>query len=153
MKLRIARNAQKGLAVCFLMCSLVVGAHAQTSTLIFKNGKATVKKIIQPRRESDAHFYLLKMRKGQTVDIKVDAKGLFLSKENECSVFFDLFDDKGEIVFTGDDMVGIDQWKGEVEKTGNYKLKVSFKCIEGFTENQLRKKKPSLNYTLNVQMK
>jgi hypothetical protein len=153
MRLRIACNAQKALAVCFLMCSLLVCAHGQTSTLIFKNGKATVKKIIRPRRESDAHFYLLKMRKGQTANIKVDAKGLFLSKENECSVFFDLYDEKGELVFIGDDMVGIDQWRGEVEKTGNYKIKVSFKCIEGFTDNELRKKKPALNYALNVQMK
>ena len=153
MKLRIARRAQRGLAVSFLMCGLVVCAHAQTSTLTFKNGKATARKIIQPRRESDAHFYLLKMRKGQMVSIKVDAKGLFLSKENECSVFFDLFDEKGEIVFTGDDMVGIDQWKGEVEKTGNYKIKVSFKCLEGFTESELRKKKPALSYALNVQLK
>jgi hypothetical protein len=87
------------------------------------------------------------------IEIKVDAKGLFLSKENECSAFFDLYDEKGEIVFTGDDMVGIDRWRGEVEKTGNYKIKVSFKCIEGFTEKELRKKKPALNYTLNVQLK
>lgn len=153
MKLRIARHAQKGLAVCFLMCGLMVGAHAQTSTLTFKNGKATVKKIIQPRRESDAHFYLLKMRKGQLVNIEVIAKGLFLSKENECSVFFELYDEKGEMVFIGDDMVGIDKWKGEVEKTGNYKIKVAFNCLEGFTENELRKKKPALNYTLQVQLK
>jgi hypothetical protein len=153
MKLRIACNAQKGLAVCFLMCSLMVFAHAQTSALTFKNGKATVKKIIQPRRESDAHFYLLKLRKGQTVAIKVVAGSLFLSKENECSMFFELFDDKGEAVFIGDSMTGIDEWKGEVEKTGNYKIKVAMSCIEGFTASQLRKKKPSFNYSLHVQMK
>lgn len=153
MKMRIARNARRGLVACFLMCGLLVGAHAQTSTLTFKNNRATVKKIIQPRRESDAHSYFLKLRKGQKVEIKVEAKGLFLSKENECSVFFDLFDEKGELVFIGDDMVGIDHWNGEVEKAGNYQIKVSFKCIEGFTTNELRKKKPALNYTLNVQMK
>jgi hypothetical protein len=153
MKLRIARNAQKGLAVCFLLCSFIICAHAQTSTLTFKNGKATVKKIIQPRRESDAHFYLLKLRKGQTVAIKVIAGSLFLSKENECSMFFELFDDKGEAVFIGDSMTGIDDWKGEIEKTGNYKIKVALSCIEGFTASQLRKKKPTLNYSLQVQVK
>lgn len=153
MKSRIAYHAQKNLAVCFLMCSLVICAHSQTSTLTFKNGKATVKKIIQPRRESDAHFYLLKLRKGQLVEIKVIAGSIFLSKENECSVFFELFDDKGEAVFIGDSMTGIDEWDGEIEKTGNYKIKVAMSCIEGFTASQLRKKQPTFNYTLQAQMK
>jgi len=148
-----AGNAQRGLAVCLLMCSLLVCAHAQTSTLTFKNNKATVKKIIHPRRESDAQFYLLKLRKGQMVDIKVEANSQFLSRENECSVFFELYDESGEMVFIGDDMVGIDKWKGEIEKTGNYKIKVAMQCIEGYTANQLRKKKPTFTYSLIVQMK
>ncbi|HEY9401721.1 MAG TPA: hypothetical protein VIQ24_03430 [Pyrinomonadaceae bacterium] len=150
---RIARNAQKGLAVCLLMCSLMICAYAQTSTLTFKNNKATVHKILQPRRESDAHFYLLKLRKGQMVDVRVDAGGVFLSKENECSVFFELFDEQGEAVFIGDDMVGIDKWKGEIGKTGNYKIKVAMNCLEGFTASQLRKKKPTFKYSLNVHLK
>jgi len=135
------------------MCSFVVGAHAQTSALTFKSGRATVKDIMRPRRESDAHFYSLKLRKGQTVAIKVDAGGLFLSKENECSVFFELFDGKGEAVWIGDSMVGIDEWEGKIEKTGAYKIKVAMECIEGFTTGQLRKKKPTLKYSLHVQMK
>ena len=153
MKLHIADYARNGLAVCVLMCSFMVCAHAQKTTLIFKNGKATVKKIIQPRRESDAHLYFLKLRKGQTVGIKVEAGSFFLSKENECSVFFELFEDMGGAVFIGDSMVGIDVWDGKIEKTGNYKIKVAMECIEGYTTNQLRKKKPTFKYSLNVQLK
>ncbi len=151
--MRIAYSAKKCLAVCFLMCGFMVCAHAQTSRLTFKSGRATVKTIILPRRESDAHFYSLNLHKGQTVGIKVIAKGLFLSKENECSVFFQLFDSGGEAVFIGDDMVGIDVWDGEVEKTGGYKIKVYMSCLEGFTANELRKKKPVFNYTLDVRLK
>ncbi|HEX8834651.1 MAG TPA: hypothetical protein VF719_10645, partial [Abditibacteriaceae bacterium] len=138
MKSGMGGNANKSLGISFMICVFMVSsAQAQRTVLTLKNGSATVKKIMQPRRESDAHVYFLNLRKGRTVAIKVDAKGLFLSKENECSVFFDLYDDKGELVFIGDDMVGIDTWKGEVEKTGNYQIKVAFKCIEGFTTNDL----------------
>lgn len=153
MRSKISGKAQKCLAVCFLLCGLMVCAQAQTSTLTFKNNKATVKKIIHPRRESDAQFYLLKLRKGQSVEINVEANSQFLSKENECSVFFELYDERGEAVFIGDDMVGIDKWKGEIERTGSYKIKVAMNCIEGFTANQLRKKKPTFNYSLIVQTK
>jgi hypothetical protein len=38
-------------------------------------------------------------------------------------VYFQLFDGGGEAVFIGDDMVGIDEWDGEVEKTGAIKSK------------------------------
>lgn len=153
MNMRIARAVRKGLAVCFLTCGLMICAHAQTSMLTFKSGRATVKTVIRPLKESDAHFYSLNLRKGQKVGIKVLAKGLFLSKENECSVFFQLFDGVGEAVFIGDDMVGIDDWDGEVEKTGGYKIKVYMSCLEGFTAGELRKKKPVFNYTLDVRVK
>lgn len=151
--MKIAHAARTGLVVCFLMCSLMVCAYAQKSTLTFKNGKATVQEIIQPRRRADAHFYPLKLRKSQMVEIKVEANGLFLTKENECSVFFELFDDKGEAVFIGDSMVGIDVWEGEIERTGNYKIKVAMSCIEGFTASELRKKRPTFKYSLHVQCK
>lgn len=151
--MRIAHAARKGLAVCLLTCSLMICANAQTTRLTFKSGRATVKTVIRPLKESDAHFYTLNLRKGQTVEIKVLAKGLFLSKENECSMFFQLFDGSGEAVFIGDDMVGIDVWDGEVEKTGDYKIKVYMSCLEGFTAGELRKKKPLFNYTLDVRMK
>jgi hypothetical protein len=135
------------------MCSFMVCAQAQTSILTFNSGSATVKTIIRPRTESDAHFYSLSLRKGQTVAIKIAANGLYLTKENECSMYFQLFDDGGEAVFIGDSMVGIDEWQGEVEKTGVYKIKVAMSCIEGFTASQLRKKKPTFKYSLSVQMK
>jgi hypothetical protein len=131
----------------------MICAHAQTSGLTFQSGRATVKTVIRPLKESDAHFYSLNLRKGQTVGIKVIAKGLFLSKENECSMFFQLFDGEGEAVFIGDDMVGIDEWEGVVEKTGGYKIKVAMSCIEGFTAGQLRKKKPTFKYSLDVRIK
>jgi hypothetical protein len=131
----------------------MICAHAQTSKLTFKSGRATVNRVIRLLTESDAHFYSLNLRRGQTVDIKVIAKGLFLSKENECSMFFQLFDSGGEAVFIGDDMVGIDKWDGEVEKTGGYKIKVYMSCLEGFTAGELRKKKPTFRYTLDVRTK
>ena len=151
--MRITQAAGKYLAVCFLTCGLMICAHAQTSRLTFKSGRATVKTVIRPLKESDAHFYTLNLRKGQTVGIKVAARGLFLSKENECSVFFQLFDSGGEAVFIGDDMVGIDDWDGEVEKTGAYKIRVYMSCLEGFAAGELRKKKPTFKYTLDVRMK
>lgn len=64
-----------------------------------------------------------------------------------------LFDDRGEAIFIGDSMVGIDEWDGEIENTGNYKIKVAMICIEEFTASQLRKKKPTFNYLLRVQKK
>jgi len=151
--MRIAHAARKGLAVCFLTCGLMICAHAQTSRLTFQSGRATVKNVIRPLKKSDAHLYSLDLRKGQTVGIKVAANEIYLTKENECSVYFQLFDGGGEAVFIGDDMVGINEWQGEVEKTGDYKIKVAMSCVEGFTAGQLRKKKPTFKYSLDVRMK
>ena len=151
--MKILDSGKKVSAVCFVMCCLMLSAHGQKSTLAFTKGKATVKEIIQPRSKRDAHIYSFNLRQGKIVHIELLAKGLYLSKENECSVYFRLFDDKGGEVFIGDSMNGIDDWEGTVEKTGNYKIKVAFDCLEGFTTSELRKKKPTLKYTLNVQMK
>jgi hypothetical protein len=131
----------------------MIGAHAQTRVLTFKSGRAAVENIIRPRAESDAHFYSLNLRKGQAVEVKVTANALYLTRENECSVYFQLFDAAGAAVFIGDDMVGIDEWEGEVEKTGRYKIKVAMSCVEGFTASQLRKKKPAFKYSLHVRLK
>jgi hypothetical protein len=46
-------------------------------------------------------------------------------------VYFQLSDNEGEAVFIGDDMVGIKEWEGEVEKTGGYKIRVAMSCLEG----------------------
>jgi uncharacterized membrane protein len=151
--MNIADNAKKSMAICFVTCALVISAQAQSTVLTLKGGSATVRKTIQPRSESAAHYYNIKLRKGQRYEIKVDSKGLFLSKENECGMVFELFDEKNEAVFIGDSMVGIDVWEGEVEKTGNYKIKVAMSCLEGSTTAELRKKKPTFNYSLRIQTK
>lgn len=151
--MRIASNAKKGLAVCFLVCSFMVFAHAQKTTLTLENGKATVKRKFQPGREGDAHFYFLKLRKGRMVEIKVDSNEVYLSEENGCAMYFELFDGRGKEMFLGDSPVGIDNWEGEIKATGNYKIKVAMNCIEAFTPNELRKKMPKFTYSLKVQMK
>jgi hypothetical protein len=145
---------RKGLAVCFLvMFGFVIFAHGQKSTLTFKNGKATAVKTFQPRRKSDADFYLLKLRKGQIVEIKVVSKEVYLSEENACAIYFDLFDGQGKRVDLGDDPVGIDSWEGEIKAAGIYRIKVSMQCIESFTASELQKKEPRFKYSLAVQTK
>ena len=153
MKMNIADIGKKSLALCFMTCALMVSAQAQSTVLTLKGGGAIVRKTIQPRSESAADYYNLKLRKGQRYEIKVESKSLFLSKENECGMVFELFDDKNEAVFIGDSMVGIDVWTGEVEKTGDYKIKVALSCLEGVTTAELRKKKPIIKYALRIQTK
>ena len=153
MKTAKTNYAKKVLAAGFLLCSFLISASAQKTTLTLKNGKATVKKNFQPRRVADAHFYSLKLRKGQMVDIKVDANSIYMTEENECSVYFSLSDGKGKEVLIGDSMVGIDEWQGEIERSGNYKIKVYMSGIENFTAGELRKKKPNFKYLLTVQTK
>jgi hypothetical protein len=153
MKMLITRKAGKCLAACLMLCGLMFSAHAQRTLLTLKNGKATVRKTIQPRKEGDAHFYFLKLRKGQTVEIKVVSKSLHLSGENECGMYFDLFDGKGEQMFLGDTPDGIDKWEGKIEEAGDYKIKVYMNCLEGYTTADLRRKKPAFNYSLAVQLK
>lgn len=153
MRMRITRRAGKSLAVCFMLCGLMVSAHAQKTLLTLKNGKAAVRKVIQPRRKGDAHFYFLKVRKGQTVEIKVVSNSLRLSAENECGMYFELFDGKGEQIFLGDTPDGITDWEGVIEEAGDYKIKVYMNCLEGFTTADLRRKKPTFNYSLAVRVK
>ena len=151
--MRIVHSAQKGIAICFLMCGFVIFAHAQTTTLKLMNGKAIVKKTFQPRKVSDAHFYFLKLRKGQTVEIIVNSNSIYLTEENECAVYFQLFDSKGEEVFIGDSMVGIDIWEDQIKAAGNYKIKVYMSGLEGFTTKELLRKKPMFKYLLAIQIK
>jgi ribosomal protein L21E len=153
MKKRIARNAEKALAICFLTCCFLISAHAGQTTLTLKNGRATVKKHFQPRKQSDAHLYFLKLRRGQTVEIKVDSNEVYLSEENGCAMYFEMFDGKGKAVYIGEDPVGINSWEGEIKEAGNYKIKVAMSCIEAFSATAVRKKKPAFNYTLEVRLK
>lgn len=152
--MRITHNAVKGLAVCFLMCCFLISAHAQETTLTLKNGKATIKKTLQPRKRSDAHFYFLKLRKGQMVEIKVESNTIYLSEENACGIGFELFDPTGERMDLGDAPDWFDSWRGEIKETGNYKIKVYMGSFEGgVTANELRKKKPVFKYSLTVRLK
>lgn len=143
-------SAKKGLAVCFLTSSFITFAHAQKLALTLKNGKAMVRKNFYPKKRADAHFYLLTLRKGRTVEIKVDSNQVYLSQENGCAVYFKLFYGKGKAVFVGEDPVGIDSWKGEINQTGKYEIKVAMECIESFTTNEVQKKKPNFKYLLEV---
>lgn len=154
MKTAKTNYAKKVLAAGFLLCSFLISASAQKTTLTLKNGKATVKKNVQPRSLSDAHFYFLKLRKGQMVEIKVDSNTIYLWKENGCGMGFDLFDPNGKQIFLGDAPDWIAEWQGEVEEAGNYKIKVSMGCLEGgVSDSDLRKKKPAFRYSLTVQTK
>jgi len=152
--MRIALYTKKGLVVCFLMCAFVISAHAQNSTLTLKNGKAAIKRTLLPRKRSDAHFYFLKLRKGQIVEIKVDSNTIYLDEENACGVGFELFDPTGERMDLGDAPDWFDRWQGEIKEAGNYKIKVYMgSLMGGVTATELRKKKPVFKYTLTVQMK
>jgi hypothetical protein len=71
--MRIAYKALRCLVVCFLMCGLPSPAHAQETALTLQKGAATVRRTFRPRRQADADFYLLKLRRGQTLRIKVDS--------------------------------------------------------------------------------
>lgn len=153
MKKRISHIAKNALIVCLLACSFAFSVNAQTTTLRLVNGKASVKKSFLPRKQSDAHFYFLKLRKGQTVAIDVDANSVFLTKENECSVYFRLFDPLGKEVWLGDSMVGIDEGRSVTEVAGNYKIKLYMSGLEGFTTKELRRKKPVFKYSLKVELK
>lgn len=136
-------------AFCFLL-----SAHAQTATpLALKNGRAVVRKSFSPRRESDAHFYRVALRRGQAAEIKVDSNSVALSEENECGVYFRLFDSRGGEIFLGDDPAGINKWKGEIKTTGNYKIKIYMSCLEAFTTADLQRKKPNFRYLLQASAK
>jgi len=86
-------------------------------------------------------------------EIKVISNTIYLEEENGCGMYFELFDDKGEQVFLGDAPDGIDNWKGRIEKTGNYKIKVLMSCLGSYSTADLRKKKPRFKYSLVVQTK
>ena len=144
---------KKAIAVCFLTCGFLISAHAQMTTLALKDGKATAKKVFAPRKKTDAHFYHLALRKGRTAAIKVVSNSVFLSEENECGVYFEVFDGRGKRLFLGDSPTGIDEWEGRIEETGNYKIKIYMSCLESFTTADLQKKKPRFGYSLEILIK
>src|SRR5688500_7852054 len=88
-----------------------------------KDGKATMKVTFAPREEGEAHFWCLALGKGRRVVIRAGSSSVLLSEESECGVYFELFDSKSKKLFLGDSPAGIDEWEGEIEETGNYKIK------------------------------
>lgn len=148
------RNAatllRKVIALWLLTCCLASIARSQATTIALKDGKATIRKKFAPRRKADAHFYHLALRQGRTAEIKVVSNSVFLSKANECGIYFELFDRKGKKLFLGDSPTGIDEWEGEIEETGSYKIKIYMSCLEAFTLAELQKKKPKFAYSLEI---
>jgi hypothetical protein len=141
---------RKAIALWLLTCCLPAVARSQATTIALTDGKATVTKNFAPRRKTDAHFYHLELHKGQTAALKVASNSVFLSEENECGIYFELFDSKGKRLFLGDSPTGIDEWEGKVEETGNYKIKIRMSCLEAFSTADLQKKKPKFGYSLNA---
>jgi hypothetical protein len=150
MKTAKTNYAKTILTWCFLILGLSVFAPAQKNMLALKDGKVKVIKDFQPVKKTDADFYYINLFTYQMVDIKVSSKSIFLSEENECGMYFHVFDSKGEEVFIGDSMHGIDSWKGEIKKRDTYKIKVYMDCLDGFTTEDLQKKKPKFKYTLEI---
>ena len=146
--------AKKVFALCFTAFGFLISVSAQPATLALKNGRATVNKNFSPRKDADAHFYFLKLRRNQTAEIKVLSNTIYLGKENPCGIGFQLFDPKGEEVWLGDQPAWVDDWKLEIKETGNYKIKIYMSCFEGgLSTAQLRKKKLDFKYSLKVQTK
>jgi len=107
-------------------------------------------KEFQPAKQTDADFYYIGLFTYQMVEIKVVSNSVFLSEENECGMYFQVFDSKDEEMFTGDSMNGIDIWKGEIKKRDTYKIKVYMSCPEDFTTRELQKKKPKFKYSMEI---
>ena len=144
---------KRGTAIGLVILWSSILSAAQTIDLRLINGKATVKKTFAPRTKTAAVFYRVAMRKGEPAAIGIDANSIFLSSENECSMFFELFDPAGKAVFIGDDPVGIGEWRGTVEMTGYHKIKAYMGCLEGFSNSDLTRRRPRFNYSLSVSIK
>lgn len=141
------------IALWLLTCCLVSIARSQATTIALTDGKATISKNFVPRKKADAHFYQLALRKGRTADIKVVSNSVFLSEENECGVYFELFDSQGKKLFLGDSATGIDEWEGEIQQTANYKIRIYMSCLEAFSTADLRKLRPKFAYSLTALIK
>jgi hypothetical protein len=146
---KFAGGAKKSLSVILLLSCFTVFAGAQ-KTLVPENEKATVGKVFKPVKKTDADFYLIRFRIKQLVGLSVVSKSTFLSAENECGVYFRLFDGRGKEVWLGDAPAGIDRWLGEIKESGLYKIRVSMQCVESFTTAELLRKKPKFKYVLEI---
>ena len=139
------------ISFCLLFCGFSTAVSAQKTRLYFNgDNKASVRKLFSPVKPSDSHSYYIYLRRSPNVEIKVSSNSVFLSEENECGVYFRLFDPKGVEVSLGDSPAGIDNWSQGIESPGLYKLKVYMGCLEAFSARDLIKKKPKFRYELEV---
>lgn len=132
----------------------VIPAIGQSSKLVLKSGKAVVKKVLEPKKEDAANFYSLSAKKGQTLEVKTSAKSVVLGDENECGIVFLIYDNQKNVVTDGDyPEGGASEWKGAIRKTGIYQIKVFMGCLEAYSEEELKKKKPGFRYSLEILLK
>ena len=125
-------------------------ANAQRTRLYPEGGRAEASKVFRPKTQKDSDLYDVYLRKYQEVSIKVISSSVFITRGNECGMYFRLFDDKGEETKIGDSPAGVDDWSGYVEHAGIYHLRIRMGCLEAFTAKQFAAKKPKFTYTLKI---
>jgi hypothetical protein len=118
--------------------------------LYLREGKVKVSKVFRPRSLAAADTFYLYLRKFQEVSLKIVSTSVFIGKDNECGVYFRLFDDKGLETKMGDSPAGIDDWIGYVDNAGRYKVKIDMGCLEAVTSKQIAARRPSFKYTLKI---
>lgn len=140
-------------ALVLLMTAFVINLQAQNllkKTVHLTAGRAEVSSVFRPKSLTDADLVYVYIRKYQEVSISVSSNSIYFSKENECGMYFRLFDSKGIETKIGDASAGVDQWSGYVEKAGMFKLRIQMGCLESFTPKQLNTKKPVFKYNLKI---
>ena len=95
-------------------------------------------------------MYFINLRKYQEVSIKVLSNSVFLTKGNECGMYFRLFDVDGIETKIGDAPAAVDDWSGYLEHAGKYKITIQMGCLEAVTAKQIGAKKPRFKYTLKI---
>ena len=83
-------------------------ANAQRTRLYPEGGRAEASKVFRPKTQKDSDLYDVYLRKYQEVSIKVISSSVFITRGNECGMYFRLFDDKGEETKIGDSPAGVD---------------------------------------------
>lgn len=140
----------KILATVLLLCTGFTYAQEKNTWLYMKGGRVEATGVFRPKSPVSADVYFINLRKYQEVSIKVLSNSVFLTKENECGMYFRLSDDKGIETKIGDAPAGVDDWSGYVEHAGIYHLRIGMGCLEAFTAKQLAVKKPKFTYTLKI---
>lgn len=137
-------------AIVLLLCTGFTYAQEKNSWLYMKGGRVEATGVFRHKSSKSADVYFINLRKNQEVSIKVRSNSVFLTKGNECGMYFRLFDDKGIETKIGDAPAGVDDWSGYLDHAGKYKITIQMKCFEVFTAKQLAVKKPKFTYTLSI---